>query len=114
MIPERAPSPQPNAPRLHRSRQERLLFGVCGGIAEYLGIDPTIVRIAFVLVALVPPISALSILGYPLLAIIMPAPESAPLSGRDQTRVNITQLRDDAGELVRSVVTRVRSAVWGS
>ncbi len=59
------------------------------------------------------PPKPLSILGYLLLAIIMPAQESAHLPGRDQARANITQLRDDAGELVRSVVIRVRSAVMG-
>jgi phage shock protein C len=36
---------------LHRSREERLLGGVCGGIGEYLRIDPSLVRIYFVLLA---------------------------------------------------------------
>jgi len=31
--------------RLYRSRRERMLTGVCGGIAEYFDIDPTIVRL---------------------------------------------------------------------
>ena len=31
--------------RLYRSRSSRILAGVCGGIAEYFGIDPIIVRI---------------------------------------------------------------------
>jgi phage shock protein C len=35
--------------RLYKSRTERMIDGVCGGLAEYLGIDPTLVRIAFVL-----------------------------------------------------------------
>jgi phage shock protein C len=34
--------------RLTRSRRDKKLFGVCGGIADYLGLDPTLVRIAFV------------------------------------------------------------------
>ena len=34
--------------KIIRSRQQRMLAGVSGGIAEYLGIDPTIVRLAFV------------------------------------------------------------------
>ncbi len=37
------------ARRLYRSGQDRILGGVCGGIAEYLGIDPTIVRILWVI-----------------------------------------------------------------
>jgi len=35
--------------RLYRSGKERILGGVCGGMAEYLGIDPTIVRLVWVL-----------------------------------------------------------------
>jgi phage shock protein C len=38
--------------RLHRSRTNRMLGGVCGGLAEYFGIDPSIVRVIFVLLSL--------------------------------------------------------------
>ncbi len=34
--------------RLYRSRHERELSGVCGGIAEYIDLDPTVVRVIFV------------------------------------------------------------------
>ncbi len=37
---------------LRRSRTNRRLAGVCGGLGEYFGIDPTIIRILFVLLAL--------------------------------------------------------------
>ena len=40
--------------RLYRSRTSRLLGGVCGGIAEYFGWDPTLVRLAFVASLLLP------------------------------------------------------------
>ena len=33
---------------LHRSRQHKILAGVCGGIADWLGWSPTLVRILFV------------------------------------------------------------------
>lgn len=38
-----------NVKRLYRSRTNRLLGGVCYGLADYLNIDPTIARIAWVL-----------------------------------------------------------------
>ncbi len=38
---------------LYRSRSNRLIGGVAAGIGEYLGIDPTVVRLLFVLAALV-------------------------------------------------------------
>ena len=56
---------------LHRSRRSRILGGVCGGIADWLGWDPTVVRVLFVLVSL---ISAAfpGILVYILLWVLMP------------------------------------------
>jgi phage shock protein PspC (stress-responsive transcriptional regulator) len=44
--PQGAPPPQPR--RLERSRQDRVLAGVCGGLARYLGVDPVLVRIVVV------------------------------------------------------------------
>jgi phage shock protein C len=38
--------------RLYRSRNDRTLAGVCAGIAEYFGWDPTLVRLAWVLLTL--------------------------------------------------------------
>lgn len=35
--------------RLYRSGKERLLGGVCGGIAEYFNVDPTIIRLLWIL-----------------------------------------------------------------
>lgn len=40
--------------KLTRSHYDRKIAGVCGGVAEYFGIDSTIVRILFVLFALTP------------------------------------------------------------
>ena len=40
------------AKRLYRSRTDRQFAGVCGGIADYLAIDPTLVRILWVILAL--------------------------------------------------------------
>lgn len=38
--------------QLYRSTEDRMVFGVCGGLAEYLNIDPVLVRLFFVLLAL--------------------------------------------------------------
>ena len=35
--------------RLYKSSTNRVLFGVCGGLGEYFNIDPTIVRLLFIL-----------------------------------------------------------------
>jgi len=38
--------------RLYRSNKNRMIAGVCGGLAEYFNIDPTIVRLIWVLLTL--------------------------------------------------------------
>ena len=37
--------------RIHKSASDKKICGVCGGIAEWLGVDPTIIRIAWALLA---------------------------------------------------------------
>ena len=39
-------------PRLLRSRKDKMIAGVCGGIAEWMGWDPTVVRLAYVLLSI--------------------------------------------------------------
>ena len=41
--------PNENTKRLYRSEDDRMIAGVCAGLAEYVDIDPTIVRLLFVL-----------------------------------------------------------------
>lgn len=37
--------------RITRSKTDRMIAGVCGGIAAYLGVDPTLVRVGYVLLS---------------------------------------------------------------
>ena len=54
--------------KLYRIEEGKKLAGVCGGVAEYLNIDPTVVRLVWALVALCGP----GILAYIVAALIMP------------------------------------------
>ena len=69
-------SPRPPR-RLTRSRRYKMIAGVCGGLAEYFEVDPTVVRIAYVLVSI---LSAAfpGILAYIVLMFVMPPPDEAP------------------------------------
>ena len=64
--------------RLYRSRDDRMLAGVAGGMADYLGIDPTIVRLLWVLAFL--PGGAPGFLLYGLCWLIIPNERSAATS----------------------------------
>jgi len=58
--------------RLERSTTNRVIAGVCGGIAEYLQVDATLVRVFFVIAAIVT--AGLGFLGYLVLVVLMPMP----------------------------------------
>lgn len=64
-----APSPAPAGKRLTRSREDKMLGGVCGGLGRYFGVDPTWVRIAFVVSILLP---GPQVLLYLLLWLVIP------------------------------------------
>ncbi len=55
--------------KLYRSRIDRKIAGVCGGLAEYFGIDPTLVRLLFVLGLI---FVGGTLLAYIILAIVIP------------------------------------------
>lgn len=58
--------------KLHKSRTNKKLYGVCGGIAESLNIDPTIIRLLVVILAVLTNITFVTLIIYIACAIIMP------------------------------------------
>ena len=60
--------------QLLRSKNDRMLAGVCGGLAKWLGWDPTAVRILYVLISFFS-VAFPGILVYIILAFVMPAEE---------------------------------------
>lgn len=60
--------------RLYRSLRERMIGGVCGGLGEYLAIDPTLIRVLFVVGTL---LGGHGILLYLILLILVPVEPSS-------------------------------------
>jgi phage shock protein C len=60
--------PGPRGPGLYRSRNDRIIMGVCGGIAKHYNMDVTLVRVLMFIVAL----TVLGILGYIIMGLIIP------------------------------------------
>lgn len=56
---------------LQRSRENRKIAGVCGGIAEWLGWDPTVVRVLYIIVSICS-VAFPGILVYIILWLVMP------------------------------------------
>lgn len=86
--------------RLYRSRTERMIWGVCGGLAEYFNVDPTIVRVIAVLSVLV---SGLGILAYIILAIVIPLESSQAAAPKDVIRENVEEMKETASGLGREI-----------
>lgn len=55
--------------KLHKSSSNRMLAGVCGGVAEYLDVDPTVVRVIW---AIGSAFAGAGVIAYIACAIIMP------------------------------------------
>lgn len=60
--------------RLYRSSNHKMIAGVCGGIGEYFNIDPTLVRVGFVLLAL--PGGLPGLIPYLILWVIVPTADT--------------------------------------
>ena len=67
-------SSAPPTRKLTRSRRHKMIAGVCGGLAEYFELDPTVVRVAYVLISIVS-VAFPGILAYIILMFVMPPPE---------------------------------------
>ena len=55
--------------RLYKSNKDKMLDGVCGGLAEYFGVDPTLIRLAWVLLCAM---GGSGIVAYIIAAVIIP------------------------------------------
>src|SRR5436309_109070 len=95
--------------RLTRSETDKRIAGVCGGLGEYFGIDPILVRVAFVLLALMGP----GVIAYIVLWIVMPrgtpGAVSAGLRGRASSAVRIAEDRFARGEIGAEDLAQIRA-----
>lgn len=67
-------TPVRHAKKLTRSRQDRKIAGVCGGVAEYMELDSTLVRLLWVMLAI---FGGWGLIGYVIAWILMPNPPEA-------------------------------------
>ena len=90
--------------RLYKSRTERMIDGVCGGIAEYLGLDVTLIRIVWVLLTL---FGGTGIVLYIVAMIVMP---TAPARLRCRGKAAHATLPWSEREILGGIADRFRHA----
>ena len=61
----------PTAKKLYRSGHDKKIAGVCGGIGTYLDIDPTLIRLGWIVLTILTGVVP-GIIGYIIAAIVMP------------------------------------------
>ncbi|AJC72259.1 MAG: PspC domain-containing protein [Thermococcus sp.] len=95
--------------KLTRSRKNRVFFGVVGGLAEYLNIDPTLLRVILVVLLVFNPFAM--ILLYFLLALVIPEEnrEERPLGDRLSELAEETEKR--VNEIISSGDTRTLAII---
>ena len=86
--------------RLYRSRTDRVIWGVCGGLAKYLGVDPVIVRVIVVLIALA---NGIGILAYIVMAIAVPVEGSRTVDPKETARENTEEMKATITELGQEI-----------
>ena len=84
--------------RLYRSETDRMIGGVCGGIAEYLGIDSVWARVVAVLLAFA---DGLGLLAYVILWIVVPTQSKIGQSPKEVARAGVEEITDKARELAQ-------------
>ncbi|MGD1996683.1 MAG: PspC domain-containing protein [Anaerolineae bacterium] len=92
--------------KLYRSRTDRMIAGICGGLGRYLSVDPTIIRLIFVLLALA---DGVGILIYFVMWLIVPpasrvegaTPEEVIRVGADEMAERARDMGDELRDVMR-------------
>ena len=89
---------------LYRSKKDRILLGVCGGLAEYFDMDPTLVRVIFVLLSI---FSGTGIIIYILLAIFVPE-EGTDDKAEPEIKEKLKDFGQDVKEKVHGIAKEIK------
>ena len=90
--------------RLYRSRTDRVLFGVCGGLGKYFGIDPVIFRIFFVIFLF---IDGIGLIAYLIMILIIPNERGVGKDDKEKGEVDefAERIEKSAGEFADKIET---------
>ena len=86
--------------RLVRSRNDRMIAGVAGGLAAALNIDPLLVRIVLLALAF---LNGFGFMLYLALWLLVPNEDSAAVDAREQVRENVGEMQSAAESMVQRV-----------
>ena len=85
-----------------RRGSDRIIGGVCSGLALYFGLDALLVRIVFVILALLPPGAGIGVILYLVLWFLMEPPQGAPTSAARNVGARLRAMGDELREGFRT------------
>lgn len=88
--------------KLYRSRSDRIILGVCGGLGKHFDVDPTIVRILFVLLVFA---DGIGFLAYIIMAFLIPAEPAGPRNVDRGEKVK--EFVEDVGHKASTIASEV-------
>src|SRR5271157_1426381 len=92
--------------RLYRSGKDRMIWGVCGGLAQYFDIDPSIVRLIFILAIFC---GGLGIVAYIILAIVVPREGSQAGEPSQTIKENVQEIKDTTQQIGKDLQSTLNS-----
>lgn len=92
-----------NPSRLYRSETNRIIAGVCGGLGDYFNIDPTILRVIFILLTV---FGGSGILIYIILWIVIPSESKMGTISSEQIRENVKEMKERAKSIAHDFRSR--------
>ncbi|OGM75293.1 hypothetical protein A2382_03400 [Candidatus Woesebacteria bacterium RIFOXYB1_FULL_38_16] len=84
--------------RLYRSEADRVVGGVAAGIADYLNIDPVLIRLAFVVITLA---GGSGVLVYLVLWLVIPSETQETIISEENIKKNAEEIKDKAEEFAK-------------
>ena len=85
-----------------RRGSDRIVGGVCSGLAAYFGVDALLVRIIFVILAFLPPGAGIGVILYLVLWFLMEPPQGAPTSATRNIGARLRAMSDELREDFRT------------
>lgn len=92
--------------KLYRSETDKMVAGVCGGIAKYFDFDPTLVRLLFVLFVLW---GGGGVLAYIICWIIIPTESSVKKTPDEVIKENQEEIKETVSKTAKGLKTEVKS-----
>lgn len=82
--------------KLYRSEKNKVIAGICGGLGDFFDIDPTIIRILFILISL---FGGGGVFVYFILWIVIPSEKTTKKNSEDYIKENVEELKTKSQEI---------------